>query len=141
MLMRTRVLSSIALALAGTVAILEGGRLMFVPVDAGGGFVGEGMFYAGALQSMGASALAVALLAWCLTFLVLRPLLPIPTIPDALMAMVGSAVVASPFLILFFRNKNVIHLEIAALLWAVLLPCLWGSTTWLSGRHRRQHAR
>ncbi len=37
----------------------KGGFLMFVPGDSGGGFVGEGMFYAGALQLIGAGALAV----------------------------------------------------------------------------------
>ena len=138
--MRSRVLSSIFLALAGGVAILKGGFLMFVPVDSGGGFVGEGMFYAGALQFIGASVLAVALLAWCLAFLVVRPLLPASTIPNVLIAMVGSGVVASPFLILFFRSKNLIHLGIFALLWVVLLPCLWGSKIWLSGRNRGQGA-
>ena len=138
--MRSRVLSSIFLALSGCVAILKGGFLMFVPVDSGGGFVGEGMFYAGALQLIGASMLAVALLAWCLACVVLRPLLPASTIPNVRIALVGSGVVASPFLILFFRNNNLIYLGISALLWAVLLPCLWGSTIWLSGRNRGQRA-
>ena len=96
------------------------------------------MFYAGALQFIGASMLAVALLAWCLAFLVVRPLLPASTIPNALIALVGSGAVASPFLILFFRNKNLIYLGIFALLWAVLLPCFWGSTIWLSGKNRGQ---
>ena len=41
--------------------MFKGGFLMFVPVDSGGGFVGEGMFYAGALRFIGASVLAVAL--------------------------------------------------------------------------------
>ena len=138
--MRSHVLSSIFLTLAGGVAIFKGGFLMFVPDDSGGGFVGEGMFYAGALQFIGAGMLAVALLACCLAFLVVRPILPVSTIPNALIALVGSGVVASPFLILFFRNKNLIHLEIFALLWAVLLPLLWGSTIWLSGRNRGQRA-
>jgi len=120
--------------------MLKGGFLMFVPVDSGGGFVGEGMFYAGALRFIGASVLAVALLAWCLAFLVVRPLLPASTIPNALIVTVGSGVVASPFLILFFRSKSLIHLGIFALLWAVLLPCLWGSTIGLSGRNRGRRA-
>ena len=55
--MRGRVLSSIFLALAGGIAILKGGFLMFTLVDSVGGFVGEGMFYAGALQFIGASML------------------------------------------------------------------------------------
>jgi len=113
---------------------------MFVPVDPGGGFVGEGMFYAGALQFIGASLLAVALLAWCLAVLVVRPLLPGSTIPNVLIGMVWSGVVASPFLILYFRSRNLIHLGMFALLWAVLLPCLWGSTSWLARRNRRQPA-
>ena len=138
--MRSRVLSSIFLVLAGGVAIIEGGFLMFTLVDSGGGFVGEGMFYAGALQFIGASMLAVALLAWCLAFLAVRPLFSASTIPNALIAVIGSGVVVSPFLILFFRNKNLIHLGIFALLWAVLFPCLWGSTNWLSGKNRGQRA-
>jgi hypothetical protein len=60
-LMRSRVLVSIFLVVAGGVAMFKGGFLMFVPVDSGGGFVGEGMFYAGALRFIGASVLAVAL--------------------------------------------------------------------------------
>src|SRR5512139_1103884 len=131
--MRGRVLVSIFLVLAGGVAILKGGFLMVLPVNSGAGFVGEGMFYAGALQSIGASLLAVALLAWCLAFLVVRPLLSASSIPNAVIAIVGSGVVASPFLILFFRSKTLVHLEIFALLWAALVPCLWGSTIWLSG--------
>jgi len=138
--MRNRVLSSIFLILVGGVAILKGGFLMFVAVDTGGGFVGEGMFYDGALQFIGASGLAIALLAWCLAFFVMRPMLPASIIPNGLIAMVGSGVVASPFLILFFRNKNLIHLGIFALLWAVLFPCLWGSTICLSGKDRGQRA-
>ena len=138
--MRGRVLSSIFLAMAGGVAILKGGFLMFLPVNSGGGFVGEGMFYAGALQFIGASLLAVALLAWCIAFLVVRPLLPASTVPNALIAIIGSGVVATPFLILFFRSKNLVHLEIFALLWAALVPWLWGSTIWLSGGNRGQRA-
>ena len=137
-LMRSRGLGAVFLALAGSVAILKGAFLMFARVDSGGGFVGEGMFYAGALQFVAASVLAVGLLAWCLVILVVRPLLPVSTIPNALIAMFGSGVVASPLLILSLRSNSLIHLEIFALLWAVLLPCLWGSAIWLSGRSRGQ---
>ena len=101
---------------------MQGGFLMFGPVDSGGGFLGEGMFYAGALQLIGASVLAAGLLAWCVAFLVIRPLLPASNMPYALIAMVWSGGGAPPFLILFFRNKNLIDLGIFALLWVVLLP-------------------
>jgi len=132
----SRVLSSICLAFVGGAAVFKAGFLTFGPVDSGGGFVGEGMFYAGALQFVAASMLAAGLLFWCLALLVMQPLLPAWTIPDSLIAVVSSGVVASPFFFLFLRGRSLMHLGIFVLLWLVLLPCLWGCTIRLSGRKR-----
>lgn len=135
--MRSRVLSPVLLALAGGAAILRGGFLLFVPVDSGGGFVGEGGFYSGSLLLIGASMLAIALMAWCLAFLVVRPVLSPSPVPSRRIAVACSTLVASPFLVLFFRSKELFHLAGFALLWVVLFPCLWASAAWLSrGRSR-----
>lgn len=134
---RIRVLISILLSLAGGFAIIKGGYLAFVPVGFHGGFVGEEMFYAGALQFMASGMLALALLAWFLALLLLRPVLPARAISNALTAMIGGTVIACPYLVLFLRNRNLIALEIFALLWVLLLPFLWVSANWLSGRSRR----
>ena len=135
--MRIRVLSSVLLALAGGAAILKGGFLLFVPIDSGGGFVGEGGFYSGALLLIGASMLAIALMAWCLAFLVVRPMLSTSSVPNGLIAAASSTVVASPFLVLYFRSKEPMSLAVFALLWVVLFPALWGSVALSSRRSRR----
>jgi hypothetical protein len=134
---RIRVTGSILFALAGVLVIVKGGFLAFLPVNPGGGFVGEEMFYAGALQLMAAGMLAAALLAWFLAFLLLRPLLPaLRRFRNLLVSVVGAGLVASPFLILSLRNISLIYLGVFALVWGFILPFLCGATTWLSGRSR-----